>query len=57
MLYLYRVYSWGWGLFGQLGHGHVENCRTPHLVDSLRSEFIVSIAAGHAHSLVLTRQV
>ena len=57
MLYLYRVYSWGWGLFGQLGHGHVENCRTPHLIDSLRSEFIVSIAAGHAHTLVLTRQV
>lgn len=48
-----KVYSWGWAVHGQLGHGSVEISRIPKVIDSLIDKGIVMIAAGHAHSLFL----
>jgi len=31
----YRVFTWGWGVHGQLGHHSVEDCQTPTLVERL----------------------
>lgn len=49
-----RVYSWGWGVHGQLGHGNIEDVRTPTLIEYFKDIVIAQIAAGHAHTLVLT---
>ena len=51
------VYSWGWGVYGQLGHGSAEDELIPRHIHSLDGADVVSVAAGHAHSLVLTAQV
>ncbi|XP_046385800.1 uncharacterized protein LOC124155755 [Ischnura elegans] len=49
-----RVYTWGWGVYGQLGHGNVEDCTVPTLVQALNgSVHITSICGGHCHSLAL----
>ncbi|KAI4462030.1 regulator of chromosome condensation [Holotrichia oblita] len=48
------VYTWGWGIHGQLGHGSCNNEFYPKL---LHFDYpIVQIAAGHAHSLILTSE-
>ncbi|BES90514.1 Regulator of chromosome condensation (RCC1) repeat [Nesidiocoris tenuis] len=49
----YRVFSWGWGVHGQLGHGSVEDLRIPKIIRALENKGIVSLSAGHAHSLFL----
>lgn len=51
-----QVYSWGWGIHGQLGHGDVEDRLIPHLVKSLTNKHVFKIAGGYIHSLVLTSQ-
>ncbi|KRT80619.1 Regulator of chromosome condensation repeat containing protein, partial [Oryctes borbonicus] len=49
-----QVYTWGWGIHGQLGHGSCSNEYYPKL---LNFDYpIVQIAAGHAHSLMLTSE-
>ncbi|KAK2577382.1 hypothetical protein KPH14_003497 [Odynerus spinipes] len=49
-----RVFTWGWGVHGQLGHGNTDKRITPTLVTSLLGIFIKHISAGHAHSLALS---
>lgn len=56
-VFCYSVYSWGWGVHGQLGHGNIEDALTPTKVTSLTSLNVSHIQAGHCHSLVLTEQV
>ncbi|KAK5645427.1 hypothetical protein RI129_006727 [Pyrocoelia pectoralis] len=47
-----HVYTWGWGIHGQLGHGCSANEFYPKL---LKFKYPISqISAGHAHSLILT---
>ena len=47
-----RVYSWGRGEFGQLGHGSDNNETEPRLLDALSREGRVqTLAAGENHSL------
>ncbi|VEN55650.1 unnamed protein product, partial [Callosobruchus maculatus] len=49
-----KVYTWGWGIHGQLGHGNCDNLFYPK---ELNFPFTVKqIAAGHAHSLLLTTE-
>jgi len=48
------AYSWGYGLFGQLGHGDDQNKSTPHKINHFVGENIVKMAAGAAHCLALT---
>lgn len=47
-----KVYSWGWGIHGQLGHGNCDNEFHPKLLDF--EEPVKQVSAGHAHSLILT---
>uniref|UniRef100_A0A182Q4K0 Uncharacterized protein n=1 Tax=Anopheles farauti TaxID=69004 RepID=A0A182Q4K0_9DIPT len=49
------LYTWGWGVFGQLGHGTVNDCSIPKIVEFFRNKKILQIALGHAHTLVLCR--
>ena len=53
----FRVYSWGWGVHGQLGQGDVEDRNRPTLVAGLQGLEVVSIAAGYAHTVVATKDV
>ena len=50
-----RVMTWGWGVHGQLGLGGIEDSGRPMLVRALTNHRVVSMAAGYAHSVVLTR--
>jgi len=47
------VYSWGWGHYGQLGHGDDLELSNPQMIKALPPT-IVAIAAGFAHSFALT---
>ena len=49
-----RLWSFGWGVHGQLGHGDVEDQILPKLVNQLSKSAIVGISAGYAHSGALT---
>ena len=54
---LCRVWSWGWGVHGQLGLRTVEDKVTPthsNLLDNMKVSYI---AAGSGHSAILTCEV
>jgi len=34
----FRVFTWGWGVFGQLGHRSVEDLSEPKLVEALKDK-------------------
>jgi alpha-tubulin suppressor-like RCC1 family protein len=48
------VLSFGDGRHGRLGHSDDESQRTPKVIEALRGERVVAVAAGGLHSLVLT---
>ena len=48
------VLSFGYGGFGALGHGDLENQLTPKVVEALRGRRVVAISAGARQSLVFT---
>jgi alpha-tubulin suppressor-like RCC1 family protein len=45
------VLTWGWGLYGQLGHGNTYDQLVPKQVESLAN--VTDIAAGRCHSMAL----
>jgi len=45
-----RVYTWGEGKFGRLGHGDEQNKSVPTLISSLASVKIAQVACGGFHS-------
>lgn len=47
-----RVYTWGWGIHGQLGHSTYDNQYYPKLLQE-ECPPAQQIAAGHAHTLLL----
>ena len=49
------VFSWGIGERGQLGHGDLENHKTPWPILGLQGVEIGAIAAGEAHSIASSR--
>lgn len=49
-----RVYTWGVGFYGCLGHGDETALATPKLVEKLRGERIVSASGGAFHSMTVT---
>lgn len=49
-----RIFTWGWGVYGQLGHGNTDERTTPTLVKSLLGIVVCHISAGYAHTLVLS---
>nr|XP_018911932.1 PREDICTED: uncharacterized protein LOC109040440 isoform X2 [Bemisia tabaci] len=48
------LWTWGWGVHGQLGHGSIEDVLVPTVVSCLSCEFIVQAAGGYAHSIALS---
>ncbi|XP_033095328.1 ultraviolet-B receptor UVR8-like, partial [Anneissia japonica] len=50
-----RVYSWGWGVHGQLGSGSIEDRLTPMAISALDDYGVTIIAAGYCHSGVVDR--
>ncbi|XP_026683718.1 uncharacterized protein LOC103515133 [Diaphorina citri] len=50
-----KLYTWGWGVHGQLGLNTVEDMSEPQLVKALEHEVIISAKGGHAHSIALTK--
>eukprot|EP00658_Telonema_sp_P-2_P062812 TRINITY_DN5148_c0_g4_i1.p1 TRINITY_DN5148_c0_g4~~TRINITY_DN5148_c0_g4_i1.p1 ORF type:complete len:679 (+),score=118.64 TRINITY_DN5148_c0_g4_i1:249-2285(+) len=51
-----RLFSWGLGAVGQLGHGHLDIVRTPTEVKALADVWVVSVACGGAHSCAVDDQ-
>lgn len=51
-----RVWTWGRGKYGRLGHGDSENCLGPKLVGSLSETPIVGVAAGGQHTVLLSQR-
>ncbi|EFN83345.1 X-linked retinitis pigmentosa GTPase regulator-like protein [Harpegnathos saltator] len=49
-----RVFTWGWGVHGQLGHGNTDEKSIPTLVTSLLGVVVCHISAGYAHTLALS---
>ncbi|KAL5013415.1 hypothetical protein ScPMuIL_007685 [Solemya velum] len=51
-----ELYSWGWGVHGQLGHGNIDDCLVPTRVTTLSDKQIISVAVGYCHSVALSSQ-
>lgn len=49
-----KLYTWGWGVHGQLGNGNVEDCLVPTLVKRLIKKHIVLADGGYAHSVAMS---
>ena len=49
-----RIYSWGCGGHGRLGHNNRESQSTPKLIEALQGVTVASAAAGALHSLAVT---
>lgn len=47
-----KVFTWGWGIHGQLGHGNCDNEFYPKPLNFPHA--VKQVSAGHAHSLILT---
>ena len=50
------LYTWGWNIYGQLGHGDIRNVREPKVVEFFEGKKIKQVALGQAHTLVLTHE-
>lgn len=48
-----RVYSWGLGAHGQLGHDTTEHMQVPTRIEALAACNVVAVACGIAHSVFL----
>merc|ERR1740117_1797032 len=48
-----RLWTWGQGLWGKLGHGDQKSAYEPRLVDALKHHICQTPAAGTAHSACL----
>ena len=51
-----KLYSWGQGDGGLLGHGNTESQYTPKLIDGLSSLTIMSVVCGGLHTLAVSKQ-
>ncbi|KAK9131615.1 hypothetical protein Scep_011143 [Stephania cephalantha] len=49
-----KVFSWGHGGHGQLGHSSLENQKVPKMIEALAEECIVYIACGGSSSAAVT---
>ena len=51
-----RMYTWGQGYNGRLGHGNQETKLQPALVQAMLGMHVVSAATGCEHTVALTRE-
>ncbi|XP_011864617.1 PREDICTED: uncharacterized protein LOC105560272 isoform X2 [Vollenhovia emeryi] len=49
-----RIFTWGWGVHGQLGHGNTDEKGIPSLVKALLGVVVCCVSAGYAHTLALS---
>mmetsp|Transcript_98063 Transcript_98063/g.194124 ORF Transcript_98063/g.194124 Transcript_98063/m.194124 type:complete len:977 (+) Transcript_98063:155-3085(+) len=49
-----RVWTWGLGFAGRLGHGDQRTLHEPRLIERLKYQITLDTAAGEAHSLCMT---
>ena len=49
-----KVFSWGEGDDGKLGHFSRWNCDKPRLIEALKSKRVRDIACGSSHSAAIT---
>ncbi len=54
VIFVYRVFSWGWGVHGQLGLGTIDDQLHPRHITSLDALKVTLISAGYCHSGVLS---
>lgn len=50
------MYTFGWGRYGNLGHGHARDLHVPTLVESLKGQHVTDPICGWRHSAALTDQ-
>jgi Alpha-tubulin suppressor and related RCC1 domain-containing proteins len=50
----YKVYAWGYNLFGQAALSNATETNIPIEIEALRGKKVISLAGGFAHSLALT---
>lgn len=50
------LYTWGWNIYGQLGHGGIKLVRQPKIVEFFKDKKIKQVALGQAHTVVLTSE-
>ena len=48
------VWIWGWGYFGQLGHGDEQRQLLPKKIEAFSSQRVAAVSAGAVHTLALT---
>jgi len=51
-----KLFTWGNGAYGRLGHGIDTNERRPKLVDTLEQFEVTSVSCGAFHTLAITSQ-
>lgn len=49
-----QVYAWGWGRYGNLGHGQFEDRHLPSKAQGLDGQFIVKVVCGWRHSVTIS---
>lgn len=50
-----KVFTWGHGRGGRLGHGNEDVCMLPTLVEGLADQKVVEVAASDTHTAAITR--
>jgi len=48
------VWSWGFGVYGRLGHGDQQQQLLPKNIEALAGRRVVAVSAGGSHSLAIT---
>lgn len=51
-----RVFTWGWGVHGQLGHGKPEDSHYPQVVQAVLDKPMLIICGGQGHSAILSHK-
>ncbi|XP_059060300.1 uncharacterized protein LOC131853429 [Achroia grisella] len=49
-----RLYTWGWGIHGQLGLGTIDCQSEPQLVTKLQGRKVCAVGCGACHTVVVT---
>ena len=49
-----KVYSWGGGSYGKLGHGNTSSQNIPKEIEALKSHLCVKVVAGSNYTAILT---
>ncbi|RVE54365.1 hypothetical protein evm_000850 [Chilo suppressalis] len=50
-----RLYTWGWGVHGQLGLGSIDDEHSPKMVTKFQGRKVLSVGCGACHTVVLMK--